>query len=839
MKKNTAFIFNPRKKLQDSPAHQSDRETQTTAPGKPRFQDILLNIPLLLGGIIVLILFLGVLFGPLFAPTNPYITGQQNAPFYDLEKGWLSPPFDPSPNYPLGTDQWGNDILSLLLYGARNTLVACTFITMVRVILGLALGSLSGWNEGSFSDRTIMGIISTISSIPLLISSMILVYALDIRRGLPVFIVALSALGWTEIAQYIRSEFIVLRKKPFIEGAHAIGAKGFAIAIRHVLPNILPQLLVLSFFEMGSVLMLLGELSFLGVFIGGGSHIALGDEIMGSVVTLSEVPEWGAMLADGYRWLRAKPFIIASPAVAFFISVVGLNSFGEGLRRLIETFHVNTSFLLRKRMIFIIVALSYITVFIINNTGPVPWFNKVARSFDGQSAFGFTEALTAINGRGAGQLGSEKAATYIEDQFINYGLLPGWKHSSYIYPLSVELVRPLSQPELILLDDTGNHIQGFQHQLDFGYVIDGHGGSGEVELPVTFVGFVPGVEVPSWESYQGLDLRDQIILLIEGNAPDDFATEALIRGAQGVLWITEESYSSTHSQIQLADTEKLYLSKPNIPIFRIRSSTAQIILNQADQTLADLFSSTDSREQAGEGWYTKPLAIKVRMSLALGAPESVEIPCVLGFIQGSDLEIANQMVVLVTNYDSLGIEPNGISFTAANHNASGIGIMLETARLWQEENLGPRRSVLFIAWGGGGLDEPGITNFLLNEKSFRHLPAQSGSTRLSPEAIIQLGGAGAGGDTLFIHPDSSARLTTSIEEMASEINIPVISESSGDSPNFFDTRIAGADWAYFKWANSTIPLNEDRIELIEPGKLHNIGDILSRLLIQIVRQSYY
>jgi len=188
-----------------------------------------------------------------------------------------------------------------------------------------------------------------------------------------VFILALSLVGWTEITQYIRSEFLILRKMPYIDGARAVGSRNFAIAVRHVLPNLMPQILVISFLELGAVLMLLGELSFVGVFIGGGGNLSLGDEISGiTVVTYSQVPEWGAMLAEGYRWLRAKPFIVFPPAFAFFIAVVGFNSLGEGLRRLIETYHINTNFLLRKRMVLGVVALTFATAFVINNTGPAP-----------------------------------------------------------------------------------------------------------------------------------------------------------------------------------------------------------------------------------------------------------------------------------------------------------------------------------------------------------------------------------------------------------------------------------------------------------------------------------
>jgi peptide/nickel transport system permease protein len=116
---------------------------------------------------------------------------------------------------------------------------------MARVFLGLALGGLAGWNEGRAADQIVMGIIGVITSLPLLVSSMILIYALDIRRGLPVFIIALSIVGWTEIAQYTRSEFLVLKKMPYIEGAEAAGLPAMAKAVRHVLPNVLPQLLVI------------------------------------------------------------------------------------------------------------------------------------------------------------------------------------------------------------------------------------------------------------------------------------------------------------------------------------------------------------------------------------------------------------------------------------------------------------------------------------------------------------------------------------------------------------------------------------------------------------------
>ena len=292
------LVIHPRAKLSGLASLADGRQTvfEEQAPamrrGRLRPRDVLLNMPFLIGALIVFALFLLVLFGPIWAPENPYLSGQSIK--RDAASGVIElPPLPPSHEFPLGTDRWGNDMLSLLLHGARNTLIACAFITMVRVLLGLVLGGIAGWNEGSGIDQIIMGSIGVITAVPMLISSMFLIYGLDIRRGLPVFIIALSAVGWTEIAQYIRSEFLVLRKMPFIDGARAVGSTGFALAVRHILPNILPQLLIIACLEMGAVMMLLGELGFIGVYIGGGSRISL--DLSGTdtvtIYTLAETPE--------------------------------------------------------------------------------------------------------------------------------------------------------------------------------------------------------------------------------------------------------------------------------------------------------------------------------------------------------------------------------------------------------------------------------------------------------------------------------------------------------------------------------------------------------------------
>ncbi len=836
-------ILNPRANLDKMPALVISTDAEGEAPGGARgrltWREILTNLPLMLGALIVLGLFVIVLFGPVWAPKNPYIAGQHIVPHYDAEKEeFIRPPLAPDAEFPLGTDRWGTDLLSLLLHGARNTLIASAFITMVRLILGLMLGGYAGWNEGTNADRVIMSLIGVTTSIPMLISSMILIYALDIRKGLPTFIIALSVIGWTEIAQYIRSEFMVLRKMPFIEGAQSLGAKNLHIAVRHVIPNILPQLLVLAFLEMGAVLMLLGELGFVGVYIGGGQEIALVEMMAPTqVFTLAEVPEWGAMLAEGYVWLRSKPFVVVPPAAAFFVSIIGFTSLGEGLRRLVEKRGLNTSFLLKKRMLLIIAGLTLATIFIMNNTGAAPWFSKVAQAFNGEEALAHIEALSEMEGRSVTQEGGAEAAAYIQSKFEEYGLEPGWKRLSYTYPLTTQLTQPLDQPVLALVDETGSVIESFQHQIDFGFVIEGHGGSGDAEYPLTFIGF-DGEDAPPWDAYKDLDLQDKIVLLQRGNAPADFATEAMLHGARGVLWIAGDGRDDVRSQIQWANPEADYQRMPTMPIFRIRPAVAASILKQADVTWDALSSGAVNINQQGEGWFASDLDLNIHMSLQLADAEEIEIPCVMGYRIGSDREIATELVVIFANYDGLGTDPDGTVFPAANHDASGIGMMLEIARLWDEQQLDTRRSVLFVAWGGAQLDETGAREFFEDNFNFRHLITTNPNDRVEPALLLQLDYIGAGGDALLIHPDSSPALIALLEETAQEFELPISTEM-GAADFSSDVISRAIPWLSVRWVDANILPTEDGFENIEAEKVRTLGETLSLALTKIVRETDY
>ncbi|MEJ2011193.1 MAG: ABC transporter permease subunit [Anaerolineales bacterium] len=801
------------------------------------------NPPLLIGSVIVLALFLVTLFGPAWAPQNPYLTSQPISRYYDTaQRVLIDPPLPPSPEFPLGTDRWGIDLLSLLLHGARNTLVACLFIASVRILLGVLIGGIAGWNEGRFVDQLSMGAVGVVTAVPALISSVFLIFALDIRRGLVTFILALSIVGWTEIAQYIRGEFLVLRKMPYIEGARASGMGAFSIAVRQVLPNLLPNLLVLGFLEMGAVMMLLGELGFIGVYIGGGSRVGVDVAVNTAagfrqqVFQLIEVPEWGAMLAEGFRFLRSKPFVVFPPAIAFFVAVVGFNTFGDGLRRHIETYGLNTGALLRKRSLLFFAAVGAATVFVINRTGPAPWFERVAHAFQGERALEQARSLAALEGRGHGQPGGEQAVTDILAAVQEYGLEPGWQDGSYIYPLPAMLVRPLEQPALELLPSGSSRGAQFIHQTDFAYLIAGHAGGGEAQGALTFIGFL-GDNNAGQEAYAGLDLRGKIVLLQEGNAPTDFPTEALIRGAKGVIWITRSEESPLHSQTLKLATDSNTLLLPQIPIFRIRPSTARMLLGQDGLELADLFDLSGESTSRERIWTRRDLEARVRMSLKLQEPQPYEVKNVLGYLQGSDVDHADEMVVLYANYDGLGMDPDGTVFPGANNDGSGVALLLELARLWQQEGLQPRRSVLFVFWGTGSLDNAGARDFLRERFNFRHLLAANNQAHVEPSVIYQFEGVGSGGDLLTVSGPAGDFLDV-LEETAQELNLNLMHADDGGE-QLRTTTGTRLPWIQISWVGSAVPPQADRAGNLDAEHFNKVGELAALTLAKILRQTEY
>ncbi|MBC7250284.1 MAG: M28 family peptidase [Anaerolineae bacterium] len=786
--------------------------------GRFAWRVVLRNGPFLVGLVIVLALLFLALFGPRLATYNPYLTSGQTL---EMIGGKLvGPPFPPGEKYPLGTDQWGRDIYSTLLWGARNTLTACLFVTMARLLIGLTLGALAGWYEGKLIDRVVMGLIEMMTSLPLLLVGMIAIFALDIRRGIGVFIIALCFVGWGEIAQYVRSEFMTLRQRPFVEGARVIGLNDLEMIVRHLLPNVLPSLVVLALLEMGAVLMILGELGFVGVFIGGGSTT----ETLSGNETFATIPEWGAMLAGARRYARSTPWMVFYPALAIFVSVLGFNFLSEGLRRIIRETGVNTAALLSTRMILVVALISGVTYYIVENVGPAKSYANLALRFDEERVREDIRVLCDEEhlDRRVGKEGAQAAADYIAAQFQAAGLEWAGKGQSYFQPWETRVAYPLEQPELALLDADGQVVTRFQHQVDFGERLTRHGGSGTAQAPLLFVGF--SRQSYDYAAFRGLDLRGRIVLYFADNAPTAFDSEALIRGAEGILIIDEEARAMN----QLV-AGGVYMEQPSLPIFHITPAAANRLLEPAGLRVDELRARIEKAQEEEEEWFTQEVDSQVRMSLVMGPVEEVTAYNVLGMMPGADVTMNDELIIISAHYDNLGIDPDGTAFVGANDNAASVALLLEIARLWSEQEFRPHRSVLFAVWAGGQMPYSGVHAYFDNPLIY--------ASSMETVAVFQLDRLGRGGGALLV--DGDRNLIDLLRRSADTVGVTVAEEGGARLPyqNLWERRASTLLLSRERPATSyLLDDTADKLDLVGMSKA---GQAINLALITIGREVHY
>lgn len=728
------YMVNPRTRLKDLTASSSTppEKEKGERPQAARRRSVF-NPPLVLGSVILLILIFVMLFGPLFSNHDHYITVRSLVQHYDKESGKIvKPPFEPSAEYPFGTDLWGNDILSLLAYGARVTLTAAAYITLARLVLGTMLGLLAGWYSGKLIDRAIMLVSGVITSIPLLLSSMILILALGIKNGLSVFLIALTIAGWTEIAEHVRGQTMIIREKSFIEGARAVGLTPIQTLIRHVLPNLLPHLIVIAFLDMGSVLLLLAELGFLGVYIGGGSTFSL-DSVFGKPSQLVEVPEWGAILAQGTPSLRTYPYMVLTPSLAFFIAILGLNTFGEGLRRLLDHFSLNTALLLRKRTAVAAVALALLMALILELTGPELSYRRVADTFSGDQASQYAGELREV-----AFTSPSLQADYIAAQFKDMGLDRGIRFSintTYQGALETSYLSPATTPYLAAIgykDATAQEPVEFNFERDFTYVLRGPAGEGEAEAPLSVVKFqdLPptALAMMSGRLIRMVNADGRILLVKEEGLPNSML-EGLIRiGAKGLLLVTAEEDTPLRAQ-DLVMEKAGEAEDASVPIYRIHPSVAEAILASGGLGLEVFDAPVD--QPIGE----VKTGIHVRMSLDLKIDSSQRFPVVIGYMPGYDGEIDKELVIVASSFDGNRLEQK--IAPGPFRVSEGTAALLEVVRSWKAEKVDPRRSVLFVAWGSGTLDDPGFEEFIANPLNFTRLPTNSNQIS-EPEMLFGL-----------------------------------------------------------------------------------------------------
>lgn len=259
------------------------------------------------------ILFLGLLFLALLAPVI--------APFDPVEqfrREGLSPlgePLAPNATFWLGTDGLGRDLLSRLLYGARVSLGIGLTASAIAVSIGLLIGGVAGFVGGKV-DFFVMRLVDLIMSMPTFFIILLLVVML--RPGVWVVITVISLFSWPAPARVFRSQILAVKQRDFVLAAHCLGAPQRRIFLRHLLPHVLPLVVVYLALTVPNTIFAEASLSFLGLGVP------------------QPTPSWGSMIQDGFAYYRAAPWIALFPGVAIALAVVSINLLGTGLREAMD-----------------------------------------------------------------------------------------------------------------------------------------------------------------------------------------------------------------------------------------------------------------------------------------------------------------------------------------------------------------------------------------------------------------------------------------------------------------------------------------------------------------------
>jgi peptide/nickel transport system permease protein len=251
----------------------------------------------LVGGILVAIVVIGVIFAPLFTSTDPMALSPDTL----LEPSWA---------HPLGTDDLGRDGLARVLYGGRVSLLIGLFSAALSVVLGMTIGMVAGFFGGAL-DEVLMRITEAFQILPKLLVAVVVVSL--IGSGLANEVLVIGLLSWPVTARVIRGRVQVIRHEEFIAAAEMSGASWLRVLTRHVAPNVFSFLLVSASLQVASAIMSESFLSFLG--LGDPSH-----------------PSWGLLLQQGQLFLNEAWWLTTFPGIALAMTILGLNLLGDGLR---------------------------------------------------------------------------------------------------------------------------------------------------------------------------------------------------------------------------------------------------------------------------------------------------------------------------------------------------------------------------------------------------------------------------------------------------------------------------------------------------------------------------
>ena len=281
-----------------SPAAEEEEAVKTS-----QWKDVLYrlcqNKAAMVGLAIMVLLVLCAIFADVLAP---YGYDDQ-----DLSRRFI----EPCREFPFGTDNFGRDIFSRIIYGSRISLQVGLISVAISTVFGVALGAVAGY-YGKVLDNIIMRVVDVMLAIPSILLAISIAAALG--PGLRNVMIAISIGSVPSFARIVRASVLTIKEQEFVEAAQAVGAGDGRILLKHILPNCMATIIVQATLGVAGAILSTSGLSFIGLGIS------------------PPTPEWGSMLSAGRQYIRDHGYIVLFPGLAIMITIFALNLLGDGLR---------------------------------------------------------------------------------------------------------------------------------------------------------------------------------------------------------------------------------------------------------------------------------------------------------------------------------------------------------------------------------------------------------------------------------------------------------------------------------------------------------------------------
>lgn len=278
---------------------QTDMELSAQRPMRGLWVKFLQHPQGVIGGAILLIVIIAAIFAPLIATHDPaQISSAKRM-------------LPPSSEHLFGTDHLGRDVFSRVIYGSRVSIIAGVVVSCISALFGTIFGLLAGYLEGRF-DHVIMRVTDALLAFPDLV--LLIAFAAVFGPGLTMAMVAIGIAGIPVFTRLVRGQVLAIRGREYVEATRALGAGHTRLAARHILPNVLPAVIVWTSLLVGGAILAESGLSFLGLGV------------------QPPTPSWGSMVNQGNQFLRLAPWMALFPGSAIFVTVLGANLLGDAMR---------------------------------------------------------------------------------------------------------------------------------------------------------------------------------------------------------------------------------------------------------------------------------------------------------------------------------------------------------------------------------------------------------------------------------------------------------------------------------------------------------------------------